>query len=236
MNADIPASQLNNVITPGREQRKNISILFIGFIREQAAAIQASLQSARLAPRCRLISNEQEFTGSLSERSWDLILLSNENLQDLTFTRSAELINALDKDIPLLLLCTELPDAAAHLALLEQNINIICCGDNSKLTLTYIYQAYLALQQRQSWRQCESLLEKAERRIQSLIADSRTAICFSIDNKLCYANERFFEQLGYAQLKDLPGSVSTKSCPHHIARHYSIALTASSPVNSKAAP
>ncbi|WP_417581935.1 EAL domain-containing protein [Nitrincola sp.] len=205
MNADIATSQLNNNNNPACDQRKNISILFIGFMRENAATIQASLQSIRMAPRCRLITNEKELTGSLSERSWDLILLSNHQLQELSFSRSAELVKNLDKDIPLLLLCNELPDAESHLALLEQGISIACSGDNTKLTLTYIHQTYIALQQRQSWRYCESLLEKAERRIQSLIDDSRTAICFSIDNKLCYANERFFEQLGYGQLNDLTG-------------------------------
>ncbi len=204
MNADIPSSQLNNNNNSECEQRKNISILFIGFMREKAATIQAALQNARMAPRCRLIANEKELTGSLSERSWDLILLSNDQPQDLSFARSAAVIKNLDKDIPLLLLCRELPDADSHLELLEQGINFACSEDNAKLTLTYIYQAYMALQQRQSYRHCESLLEKAERRIQALIDDSRTAICFSIDNKLCYANERFCELLGYSQQNDLP--------------------------------
>lgn len=207
MNADIPASQINSDTAPEREQRKNISILFVGFVREQAAAIQASLQDARMAPRCRLISNEQELTASLSERSWDLILLSNNYPQDLTFSRAAERVASLDKDIPLLLLCNELPEPDTHLMLLEQGISLACSGENTKLTLTYIYQAYMALQQRHSRRYCESLLEKAERRIQSLIDDSRTAICFSINNKLCYANERFYEQLGYDPLID-PKSLS----------------------------
>ena len=122
MNADIPSSQLNNNNNSECEQRKNISILFIGFMREKAATIQAALQNARMAPRCRLIANEKELTGSLSERSWDLILLSNDQPQDLSFARSAAVMKNLDKDIPLLLLCRELPDAGSHLELLEQGV------------------------------------------------------------------------------------------------------------------
>ncbi|MCD8512202.1 MAG: hypothetical protein LRY63_01345 [Nitrincola sp.] len=87
------------------DQRDSFSILFLGFSREKAAATQASLQSVNLLPRCRIISNERELSGSLAERSWDLLLLSNMNTQDLSFGRAAEVLKELNKDIPILLLC-----------------------------------------------------------------------------------------------------------------------------------
>ncbi|KDE40396.1 MAG: EAL domain-containing protein [Nitrincola lacisaponensis] len=205
MNADNPVRQSNKPAVSAREARTNISILFIGFSREAAAATQASLQGIRMAPRCRLIGNERELTGSLAERSWDLVLLSSMQPQDISFERTATIIKQLDKDIPLLLLCDTLPDTEIHLTLLQQGITVACCAGNEKLTLTYIHQSFSALQQRQQWRHCESLLEKAERRIQSLIDDSRTAICFVHQNQICYANERFFELLGYGQIRDLSG-------------------------------
>ncbi len=187
------------------DQRDSFSILFLGFSREKAAATQASLQSVNLLPRCRIISNERELSGSLAERSWDLLLLSNMNTQDLSFGRAAEVLKELNKDIPILLLCEKMPDPEAHLAMLEAGIQVALTESNEKLNVMYIYQSLRAVKQRKHWRYCESLLEKAEHRIRELIDDSRTAICFIRDNLVCYANERFYELLGYGNLKDLSG-------------------------------
>lgn len=187
------------------DQRDSFSILFLGFSREKAAATQASLQSVNLLPRCRIISNERELSGSLAERSWDLLLLSNMNTQDLSFGRAAEVLKELNKDIPILLLCEKMPDPEAHLAMLEAGIQVALTESNEKLNVMYIYQSLRAVKQRKHWRYCESLLEKAEHRITELIDDSRTAICFIRDNLVCYANERFYELLGYGNLKDLSG-------------------------------
>ncbi len=187
------------------DQRDSFSILFLGFSREKAAATQASLQSVNLLPRCRIISNERELSGSLAERSWDLLLLSNMNTQDLSFGRAAEVLKELNKDIPILLLCEKMPDPEAHLAMLEAGIQVALTENNEKLNVMYIYQSLRAVKQRKHWRYCESLLEKAEHRITELIDDSRTAICFIRDNLVCYANERFYELLGYGNLKDLSG-------------------------------
>lgn len=199
MNADLPVTQPSSSRPESPEKRTNISVLFIGYSRERAAQIQASLQANCMTPRCRHIADEVEYISSLSERSWDIVLLCDSHLQDISFARAAEIVKNLDKDIPLILLCDELPDSETHLALLEMGISIACTAGNEKLNLLYIYQAYSALLQRQQWRYNESLLEKAERRIQTLINDSRTAICFTRHNNVTYGNKCFYELLGYDQ-------------------------------------
>lgn len=195
----------NNTEQRNREQRDTTSILFLGFTREAAAETQASLVSANISPRCRIITNEYELKGSLAERSWSLLLLSSMQPQALTFQRTAQVVKELNKDIPLILICETLPDSESHLKLLEDGIQVACTANDEKLRVMYIYQAIAALKQRKHWRYCETLLEKAEQRITALIDDSRTAICFIESHHIRYANERFHELLGYTELKDLSG-------------------------------
>lgn len=188
-----------------QELKDTISILFLGFTREAAAETQASLISANISPRCRIISNEHELKGSLAERSWSLLLLSSMHPQSLDFQRASQIVKELNKDIPLILVCETLPDPESHLMLLEEGIQIACTGNNEKLRVMYIYQALAALKQRRHWRYCEALLEKAEHRVTALINDSRTAICFIEGTQICYANERFHELLGYTDLDEANG-------------------------------
>ena len=187
------------------DQKETTSILFLGFTREVAAETQASLVSARITPRCRIISNEHELKGSLAERSWSLLLLGQMQTQSLDFFRASQIIKELNKDIPVILICDQPPNADTHLKLIEEGIQVAFTGGNEKLTVMYIYQALAGLKQRKHWRLCEALLEKAEHRVTSLIDDSRTAICFVRDNRICYANERFHELLGYTDLNHLSG-------------------------------
>lgn len=200
MNSDEPNSNSDN---RNREQIETVSILFLGYTREAAAKTQASLASANISPRCRIITNENELKASLAERSWSLFILSTMQPQDLDFQRAAQVVKELNKDIPLILICETLPDSESHLMLLEEGIQVACTASSEKLTVMYIYQALAALKQRRHWRYCETLLEKAEHRITALIDDSRTAICFIENNHICYANERFHELLGYTVLEDL---------------------------------
>ena len=187
------------------DQKETTSILFLGFTREAAAATQASLVSARIKPRCRIISNEDELKGSLAERSWSLLLLGQMQTQSLDFFRASQIITALNKDIPVLLICDQPPDADMHLKLIEEGIQVAFTGGNDKLTVMYIYQTLAKLKQRKHWRLCEALLEKAEYRINSLIEDSRIAICFINSSSICYANEPFYELLGYTDPNNLRG-------------------------------
>ena len=113
-----PDGSNSNTQLRKREQRETTSILFLGFTREVAAATQASLISANIAPRCRIITNEHELKGSLAERSWSLLLLSSMQPQPLDFQRAAQIVKELNKDIPLILFCETLPDPESHLMLL----------------------------------------------------------------------------------------------------------------------
>lgn len=192
-----------NTTQPRPVARENFSILFLGFTREAAAAIQSALQAARIAPRCRIIRHERELLGSLTERSWDLLLLSEMQQVELTFEKAAQRLQELNKDIPLLLLCDTLPDTDRHLTLLNAGITVAITGNHEKLKVVYILQSLAALKQRKEWRQSEAHLEQAQHRINELIQDSKTAICFVKDNRVCSANPAFANLLGYQDVSAL---------------------------------
>lgn len=196
------------------DQRENISILFLGFTREAAASIQASLQAARISPRCRLINKLTDLTGSLSERSWDLLLMSSTSLQDLSFQQASQTLKELNKDIPMLLLCENQPSPDEHLTLLEQDIQVIVNSNSEKLTVLYIYQTLAALKQRKHWRHCENLLEKAQHRVKELIHDANTAICLIKENEIQYANESFLKLFNFEDQSDVLGNSIEKFCTH----------------------
>ena len=189
------------------KQCENLSMLFLGFSREAAASTQALLKTFRIAPRCRLISNELQLRNSLAERSWDLLLLSDLSLSDLTFSEAAEIIHGLDKDIPMLLLCKTLPNEKKHIDLLEHGIGIACCNDDEKLIALYIYNTLVSLKQRQYWRLSETHLERLQNRVAVLTDHSELAICSISEDKILEANRSFIQLLlldSNEDWKDIP--------------------------------
>ena len=74
-----PDGLLKRIISEKRQRlRKNVHILFLGLTAAEADPIITLLRGARLAPRGQQVQSAEEFNQALSERSWDLILRSEE--------------------------------------------------------------------------------------------------------------------------------------------------------------
>ncbi|WP_036512605.1 hypothetical protein [Nitrincola nitratireducens] len=181
---------------PQQSTDQSVSALFIGFSRESAASLQTLMLSGNTSPRYKLINDIDGFSNSLSERSWDIILYSNEQVPLLTAERAAEKLQELNKDIPFLFLTDAYLSEEDHSELLTKGIRPIFTQSQPLLTLMYITQEIEQLNHRRRCRLLEYQLEKCESQIQLLTDDLRSAVCYLAENDITYANESFFYLFG----------------------------------------
>ena len=179
-----------------KTHRKSISLLFLGLRKESSAFILSLLREAGLAPLGRVIHDEESLLATLSQRSWDLLLHSTDVPTPLKLHTAQSSILGLAKDLPVIHIDEGLTEDQQS-ELLSENIHLVCSPEKHHLFLLQIEQELKQLETRRMLRQSQSLLEKAEVRMQSFIDEVKTAICFCKEGRIIYANESFSRLFGY---------------------------------------
>jgi diguanylate cyclase (GGDEF)-like protein/PAS domain S-box-containing protein len=185
--------------------RKNVQMLFLGLRPEEMDPIISLLRGARLAPRGRQIITQQEFLDALSERSWDLLICTQDR-DDFTAKHAIHHLKRLDKDIPVIQL---VPHADSRLLLqgLKSNMQAVVPLDEKELLLITIRRELDNLESRRRMRQAEAMLNEAEKRCRTLMEKSTLAIAYFDHQKLLLANNSFSSIFGYEEPEKLKGKL-----------------------------
>ncbi len=177
-------------------QQKNLNILFLGFAANEIDPLLSLIRTGRMAPRGRRIGNEQELEQALHERSWDLLLCTNHHPGDLQPNQAVQLLQQLNRDLPVIELSEDTSQKAQLLAF-QNNINALLPEHPGELLLHVIQREMTALHTRRRLRNTEAVLEVTEHHYHEQIANSRTAIGYIQEGKLAFCNPSLIELLGY---------------------------------------
>ncbi len=183
--------------------RKNVQLLFLGLSSEETDPIISLLRGARLAPRGRQISTEEELLQALSERSWDLIICTAER-DNVPLKTSLNHLKRLDRDIPVIQL-VPLADSRLLLEGLKANMQAVVPLDEKELLLITIKRELENLENRRRMRQAEASIVEAEKRCRVLMEHSQLAIAYFDAERLLLANSAFASLFGYEMAEKLEG-------------------------------
>lgn len=196
---------LDQLSTRRRQRlRKNVQLMFLGMTSEESDPIIRLLRASRLAPRGHLVTSEQEFLDSLSERSWDVILCTT-NQADFTAKNAMHHLRRLDKDIPVIQL---VPNSDSHYMLqgLKNNIQAVVPLEEKELLIIHIRRELDALESRRKLRQTESALSESEQQYEQLMESSTRALACCDGDTILYANPSFATLLGFESAESIVGT------------------------------
>lgn len=194
-----PDALLKRIISEKRQRlRKNVHILFLGLTAAEADPIITLLRGARLAPRGKQVQSAEEFTAALSDKAWDLIL-SPQTEGKFTAKEAIQILNRLNKDIPVIQL---VPHSTSQSLLqgLKARMATVISLEEQELLLIQIRRQLEHLENRRRLRQAEAHLAEAEKQCLQLATISELPIIYlNSDFQSLFSNTAFHDLFGLEQ-------------------------------------
>jgi len=194
-----PDALLKRIISERRQRlRKNVHILFLGLTAAEADPIITLLRGARLAPRGKQVASAEEFIAALSDKAWDLIL-SPQTEGKFTAKEAIQILNRLNKDIPVIQL---VPHSTSQSLLqgLKARMATVISLEEQELLLIQIRRQLEHLENRRRLRQAEAHLAEAEKQCLQLASISELPIIYlSSDFQSLFSNTAFHDLFGLEQ-------------------------------------
>ena len=178
--------------------RRNINLLFAACDGIQTDQLLTTLRTARFSPRGQSVHGSDELLNVLSQRSWDLLIFAAKEHYntELTPASALDLLNHLNRDIPVILLTPgkQYQDPTHWLGI---GVQAVIPEHNHELLLLELGRQYSQLQTRRELRDTQSHLAQLQQRCQQLVESSPLAICLLQNGLIHYANESFAHLFGY---------------------------------------
>ncbi|WP_261842138.1 EAL domain-containing protein [Aliamphritea ceti] len=215
--SSLPEATIRLAMNGDRQRsRQNVYILFVGLNEQEISPLLAILKQVRLVPRSKNIHNPRQFARALSERSWDLII-SQQTAKDISAKHVQQMVQRLDKDIPIIQLVANNTRQANILGIRDGMAAVASLGE-TELLLLQIHQQLQHLDSRKQVRQLEALLAEAEKNNQRLADNSRSAIIYlNLVMAPIFSNESCHELLAIddANILQRHGLLSFIAPDHH---------------------
>lgn len=178
--------------------RRNINLLFAACDGVQMDQLLTTLRTARFSPRGQSVHSSDELLNVLSQRSWDLLIFAwkEHYSTELTPVSALDLLNRLNRDIPVILLSPG-PEPLDPTHWLGIGVQSVIPEGNTEQLLLELGRQYNQLLTRRELRDAQSRLAQLQQRCQQLASSSPQAICFLHNGLIQYANESFAHLFGY---------------------------------------
>ncbi len=181
--------------TPNAAPRQPLNLLTSGLDASASDPILRLLQGARYAPRAEAIADEAELADRLRQRPWDMLLVNAS--AGLPLLRISETLRSLSKDIPILVLASEVTPALT-IQSLKERASAVAGLDQPEVAVLLMRRELVNLSHRRRRRQLEFFLNEAERRCQELMDSSTQPLAFiNREGSYLYCNSSYAELLGY---------------------------------------
>lgn len=194
----------DNSLTEAKDSCQTVDILFIGLDDREIDAFLSLIRTGGLSPRGRRIESRESLLQALRTRAWDLLLCRSNSASELNTYRISNLLQHLDKDIPLIKLSPEV-SPEAQLKAFRDGAQALLPLQPGELLVHVVVQQLNALITRRRLRQSEALLDISERHHHERVLSSRTAIGYIRDGQICFANQQLIELLGYTHEQQILG-------------------------------
>lgn len=162
---------------------------------EQAEAIISSLRADGVATRGHKVTSSQDFSDSLEDQHWDLLILDQRNSL-LNLSEAQTKIQSLDKDLACLLLTEEFDPDLVLSGFRDGAVDVVAAISEQHL-LHAIKREAASSRQRFANSQAQSKLEEATQRADQLMSDTQDAIAYIADGMHIQANEAYAQIFAY---------------------------------------
>ena len=184
-------------------QNSAIQLLILHESQDEAEQLINDLRNFGHATRAHQTSDEADLLDALNGGHWDLFL-ARPQAGSLDYTQALNLLNELDKDVPLILLANDNSSDTTTAALMAGAQDVVPVGESERLKLI-VTRELNNLFERRLRRKAEISLNESEKRCALLLDSSRDAITYVHDGMHIYVNEAYIELFGYENGDDLEG-------------------------------
>lgn len=184
-------------------QDNTLRILIAEGSLNDAEMLISVLRNAGHPVRPTQIEDEEDLTGALEDKAFDMFLCSI-SVDDVPLERAFELIKQSGKDIPIIAI-TERDDPDERRQAMEFGaIDTVNKNDLSHLKLV-VERELKNLNNRRKLRRVEAALRETEKRCHVLLDSSRDAIAYAAEGMHIYANKAYLEKFGVEEFDEIEG-------------------------------
>ncbi len=185
------------------QNSNSIRLLIIEQNQNEAEALVTLFRNAGHAARAHRLTSIEDLEECLSSQSWDL-LISLPETESISAEQALTLLQARDRDIPLLVLIDENDERQATDWLRLGAQDALPIDDEERLLL--VAQRELRnLYERRQRRRIEAALKETERRCELLLDSSKDAIAYIHDGMHVYTNQAYLDLFQYEEADELAG-------------------------------
>jgi len=180
-----------------------IRLLLAHDSQDDAEQLMNALRNAGKATRAELALTEDEFVKALKSGAWELVL-SRPAFGGATYETVLAHIHRLGKPVPVMVLVDDL-DLDTVRTMLAAGVREVAPVSDRELIMLQIERQVDYLRLRKELQHTQLALHEAEKRLSTLMDQSRDAIAYVVDGMHIHANEVYMEMFGYESVDDLAG-------------------------------
>lgn len=180
-----------------------LRLIVIDDSSNHAEVVSSMLRNAGQAVRTERAEDDEDLRELLAQQGWDMVL-SKVTVPHLNPIEALQIIAQTELHIPLIVLLESFDDAAMA-DVLEAGARDVVCLEHPNVLVHTLTREFGDVMKRRRHRECETLLQEANRRAQSLVDSSRDAIAYVHEGMYIYANESYLQMFGYSVLEEIEG-------------------------------
>ena len=180
-----------------------IRLLIAHDSQDDAEQLMNALRNAGKATRAELALTEDDFIKALKSGTWELVL-TRPSFGGCDYHAVFAHLHRLGKPVPVLVLVDKI-DADTMREALEAGARSIVLASDRELTMLMIDRQVEYLRLRKELQHTQLALHQAEKRLSTLMDQSRDAIAYVVDGMHIHANDVYLEMFGYESADDLAG-------------------------------
>lgn len=180
-----------------------LRLIVIDDSSNHAETVSSLLRNAGQAVRTERAEDDEDLRELLSQQGCDMVL-SKTNIPHFSPVDALHIIAQTELHIPLVVLLETFDDSAIG-NILEAGARDAVSLDHPNCLVHTLTREFADVMKRRRHRECETLLQEANRRAQSLVDSSRDAIAYVHEGMYIYANESYLQMFGYSALEEIEG-------------------------------
>ena len=180
-----------------------IRLLIAHDSQDEAEQLMNALRNAGKATRAELALTEDDLVKALKSGTWELVL-SRPSFGGADYKTALGHIHRLGKAVPLMVLVDDF-DLKLMREMLEAGARAVVPAGDRDLMMLLIERQVEYLRLRKELQHTQLALHQAEKRLSTLMDQSRDAIAYVVDGMHIHANDVYLEMFGYESADDLAG-------------------------------
>ena len=181
-----------------------LRIIFLDDSSNHAETVGGMLRTAGQAVRIERAEDDEDLRALLAQKAWDMVI-AKADLAHCSPQHVLQDIMRSGTDIPLLVLLDNLSNGEQIERLFKLGVCTVISLEHPQLLVHSLINAFRFLLKQRLFLTCESLLQEANQRAQSLVDTSRDAIAYVHEGMYIYANESYLQMFGYSLLEEIEG-------------------------------